>query len=151
MEPGIPTPLNQDSAGVKSIILIFLCGLGAIPVSVKKHSFCPSLGQAIQRQKLLSSLWTPIFQRVFLGGGVFFSKTPLGIRKLRVSESKFPGNVPWTQEFRPLESRLCLSQTFWNPEFSVRGLAVQPFVWIPIGPLRDRPLRQATFVRKRNF
>ena len=39
----------------------------------------------------------------------------LRLSLLRLLDSNFPGNLLWTWEFHPLELRLCLSQTLWNP------------------------------------
>ena len=39
----------------------------------------------------------------------------LTLRLLRLLESNFLGNSLWAWEFHPLQLRLCLSQTLWNP------------------------------------
>ena len=41
----------------------------------------------------------------------------LRISLLGFVDSRVPGNSPWAWEFNPLQLRLCLSQTPWNPEY----------------------------------
>ena len=40
----------------------------------------------------------------------------LTLSLLTLLDSNFPGNPLWTWEFHPFKSRLCLSQTLWNPQ-----------------------------------
>ena len=91
----------------------------------KYHLPWASLCPAIQWQRLLSS---PLIrcseglsscapsspEECLLADAGTASPHIVRIRKLKISESKFLGNSPWTQEFQPLglkQSRICLSQT----------------------------------------
>ena len=48
--------------------------------------------------------------------GVRTPNLPTNITLLTLLDSTFPGNPLWTWESHPLELRLCLSQTLWNPQ-----------------------------------
>ena len=72
---------------------------------------------------LLSLVLVVVVVVVFLSCKAFHSVTSQGTPNLptksiptKIRWLKVPGNPLWTWEFHPLKSRLCLSQTLWNPE-----------------------------------